>query len=190
MAFLMQSAHAKSTMVKRSTAWNRWTEFAAMQKGVDIYRPSELDLCLWVTYMKTKQYQYKTIKSYVSAVATELKMKGRQCPVLSEAWYYQTSMRGILRTVGEGQGTRRRALTVDMLPAFFSTIDTTAYDSLLMGTMVVVGVFGLFRVGEICYSSTNKEGVIRIMDVKWSEAGMTIRLRSSKTDIGKAGINS
>ena len=99
-------------------------------------------------------------------------------------------MRGILRTVGEGQGTRRRALTVDMLPAFFSTIDTTAYDSLLMGTMVVVGVFGLFRVGEICYSSTNKEGVIRIMDVKWSEAGMTIRLRSSKTDIGKAGINS
>ena len=93
---------------------------AAMQKGVDIYRPSELDLCLWVTYMKTKQFQYKTIKSYVSAVATELKMKGRQCPVLSEAWYYQKSMRGILRTVGEGQGTRRRALAVDMLPAFFS----------------------------------------------------------------------
>ena len=85
----------------------------------------------------------------------------------------------------EGQGTRRR----DMLPAFFSKIDTTAYDNLLMGTMVVVGVFGLFRVGEICYSSTNKERVIRIMDVKWSEEGMTIRLRSSKTDIGKAGIN-
>ena len=96
---------------------------------------------------------------------------------------------GILRTVGEGQSTRRRALTVDMLPAFFSKIDTTAYDNLLMGTMVVVGVFGLFRVGEICYSSTNKERVIRIMDVKWSEEGMTIRLRSSKTDIGKAGIN-
>ena len=61
----MQSAHAKSTVVKRSTAWNRWTDFAAMQKGVDIYRPSEL-VCF--TYMKTKQYQYKRIKSYVSAV--------------------------------------------------------------------------------------------------------------------------
>ena len=55
--------------------------------------------------------------------------------------------------------------------------------------MLFVGVYGLMRIGEICYKKDGgKERYIRNADVVTTRAHINITLRNTKTDTKQRGV--
>lgn len=76
----------------------------------------------------------------------------------------------------------RRPITIPVLKEFLNALDFSTGDDLLYGAMITVGVFGLFRINELCSVGTKKNAkFIRNQDVTFPPGYAQIIIFQTKT---------
>src|SRR5207302_5600547 len=117
---------------------------------------------------------YNTVRTYVFSLASELKFRRRQNFLEGpNAWFVHTTLKHFLKTRDTSTLTFRRPITIDMLPLILKNSDMGNFTSRSMVTMIVIGVFGRFRIGEICGRIEGKHNsFIRNRDLILSEEGI------------------
>lgn len=100
-----------------------------------------------------------------------------------------------LRTYRKRRPSRKRAprvpITVWLLSAFLGLLDLTMQEDIMLAAALAVGVYGLFRSGELTVKpDTNPDDVLKRADVMWDhdDKSVTITLRVSKTDPLRDGV--
>lgn len=185
---MVAGAHADSTKTKRSISWRHWLKFMALADfKINPLAPTELEVCLFLTYLYKRKLAYSTIRTYLYSLASEIKMRGgRQIFRQFEDWFIHTTLRYILRKLGTEPLRYRRPLTVDML---FKLVNESASRGDVFIAMLFLGVFGMLRVGELCYSKTKEvTKFITNGDVRFSKLQVEFTLRGTKTDLKKEGV--
>lgn len=130
---------------------------------------------------------YNSVRTYLFSLVTEIKLRGgKDILDKDKSWYIDSTLKYYKRTNGTLPQIYRRPITVDMLPKIIEITNLEDFSLRSMATMIVVGVFGCFRIGEICFK---KKYYIRNKDVKLTKNGTFIHLRNTKTDTEKKGVN-
>jgi len=175
----------------RTTVWRHWIRFFRQcDFSFSPIEPKEIQLCFFLMYLYQRKLSFLTIKTYFYSLVTEIKLRGgKNCNNPERAWFIHSTFKFIRRDIGGGAVKYRRPLTIDLLAPLIKKLDLTNHDTRVMATMVVVGVFGLFRVREICYiKNKNHTKFIRNCDIIKAHDKFIITLYNTKTDIDKKGI--
>lgn len=146
--------------------------------------PTELEVCLWLVYLHKKKLAHSTIKVYLYALSSEVKLRGGgQIVKPHVSWFIHTTLKAIQKTMVPSLLVFRRPLTVPLMEKLITSLDLKKYDELLLGAMVTVGVYGLFRVNELCYKKAGGvEKFIKNSDVKFQADRITFLIYRTKTD--------
>lgn len=166
--------------------------------------PNEEALILFASWLATtKSCSPNTIKRRLSAVATWVQFQGYPDPRMSAAGKVKSLLYACLRGIAKTRSTKlavREALTTDKLRRFLRALerrtDLSSHDRACYAALLTLGVFGLFRVGELTtkkVGSFDPETVLRGVDVQLSQDWdqdeyLDVTLRASKTDICRRGI--
>jgi hypothetical protein len=136
-------------------------------------------------------YAYNTVKSYVFSLASELKLRrGQNFLDAPNAWFIHTTLKHFLKTRDASTLTFRRPITIDMLPLILKNSDMGNFTTRSMVTMIIIGVLGCFRIGEICSKTEGKrQFFIRNRDLVTTEQGTKITLWNTKTDKENKGVD-
>src|SRR5438067_1902841 len=114
-------------------------------------------VCLWIVHLFQENYAYNTVRSYVFSLASELKFRrGQNFLDAPNAWFIHTTLKHFLKTRNASTLTFRRPITIDILPLILKNSDMGNFTTRSMVTMVIVGVLGCFRIGEICSKTEGK----------------------------------
>ena len=98
-------------------------------------------------------------------------------------------MRYVLKSKGAGPIQVRRPLTVSILEELVRSVDLDEYDVLVYCTMLAVGVYGMLRIGEVCFQKTKKiTKFIANRDISLLRDHVKIILHRTKTDIERRGV--
>lgn len=158
----------------------------------DVFPATETMLLAFIAYLHstTRPLAYKTVKAYLSHVKRLAILLGTDDTVFS-ASRIQVALRGYRLLHGDAPVKRRRIpITIDILNKFISLLDPTIPNQRVIGAMLCVGVYGLFRSGELaCKTSTPTVSVLSRADVSWKSDCCTITLRASKTDPFRNGAD-
>ena len=96
----------------------------------------------------------------------------------------------LLKDQGPFHPNVQEANHLDMLPLIVKNANMGNFTTRSMVTMIVIGVFGCFRIGEICGRKEGKDhSFIRNRDLILSNEGIQITLWKTKTDKGNIGVN-
>jgi hypothetical protein len=133
---------------------------------------------------------FGTVRSYLFSFASELRMRGGK-NILEpfDSWFIRATLKHYRRDLGNKPIRYKRPLTVDVLCRLIGSLDLTDTDTRIYATMAVVGVFGLLRIGELCYSRVG--GTVKYIsnnDVSCMGGTATIKLHRTKTDVDRKGI--
>lgn len=182
---LMGFAVASSTSDKRRVSWRHWTAFRREfhTTGSPI-SPSEIDICLWLTYLYNKGLRASTIRAYMYALSSEIKSRGGTSFIKPlESWFIRATIRAIDRKDDPSKITLRQPLTTDLLAKLADLIDISKGDNFVYITMLYVGVFGLFRINELCYSKVKgSKKFIKFQDVQFFPDHVKITIFNTKTE--------
>lgn len=182
---MVRSASAESTNSKRRTSWRHWMNYIRdCGNTVKPINPTELEVCLWLVYLHKKKLAHSTIKVYLYALSSEVKFRGGGQVVRPHvSWFIHTTLKAIQKKLVPSLIVYRRPLTVPLMEKLISSLDLTKHDELLLGAMVVIGVYGLFRVNELCYKKAGGvEKFIKNSDVKFQADRITFLIYRTKTD--------
>lgn len=129
------------------------------------------------------------------ALSAEIKFRGGKSFIKPlESWFIRATIKAIEKKDDPNKVIMRQPLTTDLLSRLSDSLDFSTDDNFLYITMLYVGVFGLFRINEICF--TKKDGVgkyIRFQDIKFFPDHAQITVYNTKTErmiikvIGKVG---
>lgn len=141
-------------------------------------------------FTKNNNLAVATAKSYLThvkqlCIILGYDTKAFECPRVKYA------LKGYGRYRGTGtKRPKRLPITIPLLGIFISHLDEDTHDHVLVKAALCVGVYGLFRSGELTTKpQSDPENVLRRSDTKWSSNDVTIRLRSSKTDPFRHGVD-
>lgn len=147
-------------------------------------RPTELDICLWLVHLSNKGLTYTTIKVYLYSLNAEIKFWGGKGFIRPEKSYFIGSTLKALRNSEDVKTPiEKKPLTVSALNSLISSLDMKSFDNMLFAVMLSVGVYGLFRVNELCH--TVKDGqpkFIKNKDVVFEAKYAEITIFRTKTD--------
>ena len=94
-----------------------------------------------------------------------------------------------MKTKGAGPIRIRRPFTVTNLEVLVRAVDLNSYDNLVCCAMLALGVYGMFRIGELCYQKTRRNSkYIANRDLGVFEDYIQIVLHKTKTDIERRGV--
>ena len=166
--------------------------------------PDESSLIMFATWLSTtKKCSPNTIKRRLAAVASWVQLEGFPDPRVNALGKVRALLFACLRGIAKTRSTRlaiREALTTDKLRRFLRVLrrrrDLTPYDRACYEALLTLGVFGLFRVGELTskkVASFDPEVCLRALDAHLGEdeSGdrfLDVTLRASKTDVFRRGI--
>jgi hypothetical protein len=158
-------------------------------KGKPI-EPSQLLICLFIVYLFKLELTYGTVRSYLFSFASELKIRGgRDILVPFDSWFIRSTLRHYRMKLGNKAIHYRRPLTIDILCKLIRHLDLFDFDTRVYATMAVVGVYGLLRIGELCFTRIgDKNKFIKNKDVSCIGGTAIIKLFGTKTDFDKKGI--
>jgi integrase len=129
---------------------------------------------------------YNSVRTYIFSLSVELKLRGgKNFMKDSDNWFIHSTLKHYKRTMGTQPINYRRPITIDMLPLLVQQVDLKDTTSRTLVTMIIIGVFGCFRIGELCFKKTN---FIKNSDVSFNSTGVTITLHGTKTDSDKKGV--
>jgi integrase len=187
----MASSCAESTMKKRTTCWRHWLRFLRMSGySIPPIRPSELHVCLFIIWLFRKKYAYHTVRTYLYSLAAELKFRGGIDIVKADrSWFVHSTMRHFKKKLGTAPIVYRRPLTIDLLERLLIQLDLSQFDNYVYATMLVVGVYCLLRIGELCYTKCkNSYKFIKNSDLSFNSTNIEFTLWSTKTDQEIKGV--
>lgn len=164
--------------------WKTWKIFVTSHSGlINLYAPAELHVCLWLVFLKSKGLAASTIRGYLYTLSSEVKKRGGSAIIIPRAsWFIHATLKAINRVTPCKTLSFRRPITVPVLVRFLSALNFSVGDDLLYGAMVTTGVFGLFRINELCaVKIAGKLKCIKNEDVIFQKDHAQIKLRSTKT---------
>jgi hypothetical protein len=103
-----------------------------------------------------------------------------ECPLLSRALRGYKKLRPASKSI-------RLPITTSVLSSLKSKVTRSRKDTILWA-MMTVGVYGLFRLGELTVRDSSSEPLLMDAYTRVSASHRTIRLASSKTDIAREGV--
>lgn len=131
-----------------------------------------------------------TVEVYLAAVRDKFLRQGAGC-VLANKLLLKKAVTGWQKKKGTTKD-KRRPVTVAMLQAAAPLVDWNTHDVVLAWLVIVWGVLGLFRLGELLPRSRgDKEHTrIRAKDIRYDgkEGVLSVDLRASKTDTYGQGV--
>lgn len=181
---LVSSSVATSTAAKHRASWRHWVDFhRAHGKGWELLFPSELHVCLWLTYLHKKKLAFSTIKVYLYALSSEIKTRGGASIIKPhESWFIRATVRAIAKKVDHSHVVFRRPLTVPLLRKLVATCSLGEHDSLLYCAMLAVGVYGMFRINEVCHVGRGDTAkYIRMKDIVLTKDHIKVTIFKTKT---------
>lgn len=181
---LVSSSVAASTAAKHKASWKHWMIFhQAHGQSWDPIFPSELHVCLWLTYLHKRGLAFSTIKVYLYALSSEIKTRGGSSIIKPhETWFIRSTMRAIAKKVDCSKVVFRRPLTVPLLRKLVTSCSLSEHDSLLYCAMLAVGVYGMFRINEVCHVGKGTSAkCIRLKDVILTKDHLKITIFKTKT---------
>lgn len=182
---LLSKSVAPSTLDKRKASWKHWCKFKAVHTlSGTMINPSELDICLWLTFLRDKGLMASSIKAYMYALSAEIKFRGGTSFIKPyESWFIKATMRAIERGDDPCKVVQRQPLTTDLLSKVAEGTDFSIGDNFAYITMLFLGIFGLFRINELCF--VQRGGVkkfIRFKDIVFYPDHAKISIFNTKTD--------
>ena len=188
---MVSGAFEPSTNTKRSTAWRSWLGFLRQfQVASAPTNPSELTVCLWLAYLFHRNLAYNSIRTYLYSLAAEIKLRGGASIIIPYgSWFIRATLRYVMKTKGAGPIQIRRPLTVIILERLVRSVDLGSYDNLVLCAMLAVGVYGMLRIGEVCYQGKSR-GIkfIANKDLSLHDDYVRVILHKTKTDIARRGV--
>lgn len=164
--------------------WKLWDIFVkGSSTRIHLLAPSELHVCLWLVFLKVRGLAPITIRTYLYALSSEIKKRGGPPFIIPKgSWFIHSTLKAIARTTPCKGPVFRRPITVPVLKELLGALDFTTGDDLLYGVMVTVGVFGMFRINELCaVGRVNALKFIRHKDLTFHRGHATIKLYNTKT---------
>lgn len=152
--------------------------------------PTELTVCLWLAHLYQMKLTYYSIRTYLYSLASEIKLRGGPSIIIPYgSWFIRATLRSVLKEKGAGPIQIRRPFTVTNLEELVREVDINIYDNLVRCAMLALGVYGMLRVGELCYQKTKRSSkFISNKDVSLFEDYIRIVLHKTKTDIERRGV--
>lgn len=196
----MEASKAASTRDTYRSAVGKWKQFVSIfsspQWPIVWHAPTRWDMVLYLTWM-APFLKLASIHVYLYAMRDMVMQQGLPNPL--ECHFLELTWRGIKKSKKE-KTTKRWALTVPLLRriivaaiAKVGDINKLSYATIVTLTIMVWGVFGLFRIGELVVSGKAKFArVLKWRHVRLSEEGgwivLIIYLDGSKTDPFRRGV--
>lgn len=134
---------------------------------------------------------YATAKGYLAHVKALHEMLGLEVSAFFCS-RLRLAFRGYRRRRPASKAKSRLPITISLLGAFMEILDLDIHQHLVIAAAITVGVYGLFRSGEL--TAKVREGsstcpLLTRSHVKWEDDRFTIRLESSKTDPFREGVD-
>ena len=164
---------ADSTIKAYKSRWRRYFTFC------DIYDllPLPVDIegaCLYIVHL-TKSVCYLTITNYVSSVWKLHDYLGYAHPDPS-CFLIQSTLRGAKRLLGSATKPALPVTPANLVDIFYR-LDFSKYKDLQFWCALVLSFRCLLRVGHI----TRSPHEIQVRDIEFTDCGMDLTIRSSKT---------
>ena len=152
--------------------------------------PTELTVCLWLAHLYQLGLAYYSIRTYLYSLASEIKLRGGPSIIIPYgSWFIRATLRAVMKSRGAGPLRIRRPFTVNDLERLVRAVDLDCYDNLVRCAMLAIGVYGMFRIGELCFQRTKKcSKFIANKDLGIFEDHLQIVLHKTKTDIERRGV--
>ena len=163
--------------------WKLWDNFVKGSSArIHILAPSELHVCLWLVFLKVRGLAPITIKTYLYSLSSEIKRRRPSIYHSQRFLVHPLHTQSYLSTTPCKGPVFRRPITVPVLKELLQALDFTTGDDLLYGVMVAVGVFGMFRINELCAVGRVKAlKFIRNKDLTFHRGHASIKLYNTKT---------
>jgi integrase len=187
----MAGSGAPATLSKRNTAWNHYVNFLKIMKNKgDPICPTQLTVCLFIIYLFRRKLTYGTVRSYLFSLTSEIKIRGgRDILQPFDSWFIRSTLKHYQLKLGNAPIHYRRPLTIDIVKKLLDATDLTVFNNRVYITMIVVGVYGLFRIGELCGAGDKGTHIgIKNKDVTCRGKVAIIMLYGTKTDLNKVGV--
>lgn len=162
-------SHAASTLRAYRSDWmhfTRWCESHALT----VLPADTQTVELYLTELAEAGYKVSTLSRRISSISVAHQAAGYDSP--TRTIQVRTLFRGIRATHGVGQ-TQKRPLRTDELRRITRALPDT-YRGVRDRALLVIGFAGALRRSELV--------ALDVEDVEFTEQGLTVRIRSSKTD--------
>ena len=184
---------AKSTLTAYKTGQRHFLRFAA-EENMSIHEvlPATPTVVLaFVTYLflRPTTLAYKSIKAYICHVKALAKTLAIDCAAF-QCERVALALRTVRRLRGSKTRPKRLPITVALLAKFLLILRSRprSVDISAIAAILAVGVFGLFRSGELVPKS-RKDDVLLRRHILWEKDKVTVHLNGSKTDPFREGID-
>ena len=145
----------------------------------------------FVTYLflRPTTLAYKSIKAYICHVKALAKTLAIDCAAF-QCERVALALRTVRRLRGSKTRPKRLPITVALLAKFLLILRSRprSVDISAIAAILAVGVFGLFRSGELVPKS-RKDDVLLRRHILWEKDKVTVHLNGSKTDPFREGID-
>ena len=182
----MRGGLAPSTLKSYDAAWNRYAAFCS---SVPV-PPCPVDISVLCAFISecavAKDMQYSSISVFVAGI----QFHARCLDPSAGSLFFNPSVRLLLNGIKRSKPGRRDSrlpLSTASLYSMVRTLRRGRFGILLdkmLETVLLVSFFGFLRIGEFSSASAtfdpNRD--LRIADVTFSDASLSITLRRSKTD--------
>ena len=165
----LDNALSDSTKHGYASDWNIFTTWCLVRKQESIPARPET-VALYISWMAMNGKRVATIQRAMASIAKAHKTDGLPSPTSHEM--VRTEFTGIKRTIGVDQD-RVDAIGIDELKKIIGQFDSSV-EGLRNKALLLIGYMGAFRRSELV-------AILR-KDVKFSDEGVSIKLKKSKTD--------
>ncbi|KAJ8300326.1 hypothetical protein KUTeg_021845 [Tegillarca granosa] len=170
----------------KKTAINQFRKFRAMAALGDLW-PAPLDhIMLFIAYLSRQSRTASTISSYMAALSFIHKINNWSDP--SHTFLVTKALEGMKRL--RPQKDCRAPITIEFLQKIYCELPNVClsyYEVLLFRSAYTLAFFGLFRVGELVFTTNSMANrPLLYSDINFSTSQgrsmLTVQLRFSKTD--------
>lgn len=179
-AFYQGQAFSLNTKRTYSTQLRSYLAFRK-DLGFPPFPASPLLLCHYAAFL-SRRLKYSSIKQYFSVIVLLHKQWGLENPCLASFMFKQT-LQGIRRVLGD-RPCSREPITISHLSALLAQLNVKEAKQAMIWAAALLMFFGLLRRSNVLCSKQNFDPSfhLRRSDITFSEKGLTLLIRWSKTD--------
>lgn len=184
---------SKSTLTSYKTGQRHFLRFAHAE-NLTIHdllpaTPTVVLAFIVFLYLLPAMLSYKTIKAYLCHVKALARTMAIDCSAF-KCERAALAMRTVRRLRGSKKRPKRLPITVALLSKFLTLLrkKPKSIDHSAIAAILAVGVFGLFRSGELTPKTPSCDTLQR-RHILWQEDNFTIHLEGSKTDPFREGVD-
>ncbi|XP_069139157.1 integrase/recombinase xerD homolog [Argopecten irradians] len=178
---LLNASISSNTKALYESALRSFNQFQSLFT-IDYSWPVPLSHILWfIAFHSNKGSTPNTVKSYLAAISYIHKLHNWEDP--TSLFIVKRALEGFKRL--KGTPDVRAPITYDLLEKIdriLKLICNSPYETLLFKTAFCLTFFGLFRVGEVVYTSIKSQSPLLVSDMSVTDKGLEVILPRSKTD--------